>query len=169
VKRDEAVRINDLLLDAYAALDDARMAIAGLGKAERIELGDSLYEIVLDLQEKLLLPIYEQFPDLEPPESDDELPTISSELTWDEVRLPPSVTEHQLDEIIFSLLTPLWQKTAALVIRASERYEELGLPISYEVTAARLKLLSDSDRIEGIGDIRMWRHSEVRLKDESIN
>jgi hypothetical protein len=26
-------------------------------------------------------------------------------------------------------------------------------------------VLSDSDRIEGVGDIRMWRYSEVRLKD----
>jgi hypothetical protein len=46
-----------------------------------------------------------------------------------------------------------------------DRCKERGLPIEDKVIAARLKVLSDSDRIEGIGDIRSWRHSEVRLKD----
>jgi hypothetical protein len=39
------------------------------------------------------------------------------------------------------------------------------MPISDEEIAARLQVLADSDRIEGIGDLRKWRHSEVRLKD----
>ncbi|UPK35935.1 DUF3658 domain-containing protein [Bradyrhizobium sp. 186] len=169
MKREQAVRINDHLLDALAALDQARIAIAGLGKTERIELGDWLHDIVLDLEEEVLLPIYRQYPDLEPPRRDGELPTITSELTWDDVRLPSSVTEHQLDEIIFSLMEPYWRKTAMMVILVMNRCKELGLLISDEMIAARLKVLSDSDRIEGIGDIRMWRHSEVRLKDELIN
>jgi hypothetical protein len=46
MKREEAVRINHHLRDAFAALDRARMAIAGLGKAERIKLEDSFYGIV---------------------------------------------------------------------------------------------------------------------------
>ena len=37
--------------------------------------------------------------------------------------------------------------------------------LSDEEIAARLQVLADSDRIEGIGDLRKWRHSEVRLKD----
>ena len=89
MKLDQAVRINDHLLDAGAAMEKARMAIAGLGKVERIELGDWLDAMIGVLEDKLLQPIY----------------------------------------------------------------------------AARLKVLSDSDRIEGIGDIRSWLHSEVRLKD----
>jgi hypothetical protein len=45
MKREQAVRINDHLLDACRALDQARMGIAALGKAEsdsdRIEgIGD---------------------------------------------------------------------------------------------------------------------------------
>jgi hypothetical protein len=27
--------------------------------------------------------------------------------------------------------------------------------------------LSDTDRIEGVGDLRLWRWSEVRLKDDT--
>ncbi|TYO62241.1 hypothetical protein FXV83_34270 [Bradyrhizobium hipponense] len=169
MKLDQAVRINDHLLDACAALDQARMAIAGLGKAERIELGDWLDAIVGALEDKLFVPIYEQHPDLEPPEADWEPPTISSELTWDDVQLPPSVTEQQLDEIIFSLLTVRRQKTAAIAVLAELHSKNAGLPITDEVIAARLKILSDTDRIEGIGDLRMWRHSEVRLKDGPIN
>ncbi|MBR0880393.1 MULTISPECIES: hypothetical protein [Bradyrhizobium] len=46
-----------------------------------------------------------------------------------------------------------------------DRCKELGLATEGEVIAARLKVLSDSDRIEGIGNIQSWFHSEVRLKD----
>jgi hypothetical protein len=165
MKREQAVQINDHLLDACEALDQARMAIAGLGKAERIELGGWLDGIVGVLEDELLLPIYTQYPDLEPPTHDSESPTITSELTWDQVRLPAPLTEQQLDEVIFSLMTPHWKKTAMMVILVMQRCRELGLPASDEVIAARLKELFDSDRIEGIGDLRMWRHSEVRLKD----
>jgi hypothetical protein len=165
MRREQAVRINDHLLDALEALEKAEMAIADLAQQERLRFDDLLDEILLDLHEKLLVPIYEQHPDLEPPEADENPFRLGSDLVWDEVRLPPSVTEDQLDEIIFQLLKPRWQKTAMLVIRAIERCRELGLPIDDEVIAARLKLLSDSDRIEGIGDLRIWTHSEVRLKD----
>ncbi|HEX9212460.1 MAG TPA: hypothetical protein VF901_18315 [Bradyrhizobium sp.] len=169
MKREQAVRINDHLLDACEALDQARMAIAALGKAERIELGDWLDAIVGALEDKLLVPIYEQHPDLDPPVADGEPPTVTSELTWADVQLPPSVTEQQLDEIIFSLLTVRWQKTAAIAVLAEMQFKKTGLPIIDEVIAARLKMLSDSDRIESIGDLWMWRHSEVRLKDGPIN
>ncbi|MDF0584470.1 hypothetical protein [Bradyrhizobium yuanmingense] len=53
MKREQAVRINDHLLDAYRALDEARMGIAALGKAERIELGDWLEEVVTALEDEL--------------------------------------------------------------------------------------------------------------------
>ena len=165
MKREQAVQINDHLLNACAALDQARMAIADLGKAERVELGDWLHDIVLALEDEVLLPIYEQYPDLQPPKPDWEPPTIISELTWDDVRLPPSVTEERFDEIIFSVMKPTWRKTAMMVGLVMDRCKELELPITYEMIAARLKVLADTDQIEGIGDLRMWRHSEVRLKD----
>jgi hypothetical protein len=164
MKREQAVRIQDHIFDAYAALDDARLAIAGLGKEERLRLDDLLWEVIADVQQKLLAPIYDQYPDLEPPLLDEQIPSISSELSWDQVRLPPSVTESDLDGIIFSVLRPLWQKTAMVVILAIKRCKELEVPVGDEVIAARLQVLADSDRIEGIGDLRMWFHSEVQLK-----
>ena len=165
MNREQAVRIQEHLLDAHLALDDARMAIAGLGKEERLRFDGLLWEVVAALQQKLLAPIHDQFPDIEPPVIDEEIPTISSELRWDQVRLPPSVTESGIDGIIFSVLKPRWQKTAMVIILAMQRGKELDLPIGDEAIAARLQVLADSDRIEGIGDLRKWRHSEVRLKD----
>jgi hypothetical protein len=165
MNREQAERINDHLLDACAALERAGRAIAGLGKAERLAFDEWLDAVIGTLEDELLQPIYDQHPDLEPPAADWEEPTVISELVWADVRLPPSVTEQQLDAIIFSILEPRWQKTAAVAILADMECKRLGLPISGEVIAARLKVLSDTDRIEGIGDLRMWRHSDVRLKD----
>jgi hypothetical protein len=48
---------------------------------------------------------------------------------------------------------------------AVQRCKELDVPIGGEAIAARLQALADADRIEGIGDLRKWRHSEMRLKD----
>src|SRR5882724_1611783 len=161
MNREQAVRIQKHLLDAHIALDDARVAIAGLGKEERLRLDGSLHEVVAALQLDLLAPIHDQYPDLEPPLLDEEIPTVSSGLTWDQVGLPPSVTEADFDGIIFSLLEPQWQKTAMVVYRVAKRCQELALQIGGEEIAARLQVLSDTDRIEGIGDLRKWRHSEV--------
>jgi hypothetical protein len=165
MNREQAVRLQKHLLDAHLALDDAGMAIAGLGKEERLRFDGLLWEVVAALRQKLLAPIHEQFPDIEPPVIDEEIPAISSELRWDQVRLPPSVTESGVDEIIFSTLEPRWQKTAMVIGLAVQRCKELDVPIGGEAIAARLQALADADRIEGIGDLRKWRHSEMRLKD----
>ena len=95
------------------------MAIADLGKEERLALDELLRGVVGTLHLDLLAQVYDQYPDLEPPPREEEIPTISSSLTWDQVRLPPSVTETDLDGIIFSLLKPRWQKTAMVVIARS--------------------------------------------------
>ncbi len=81
------------------------------------------------------------------------------------MQLPPSVTEQQFDEIILSVMKPNWRKTVMMISLVLDRCKELGLPIEDRMIAARLKVLSDSDRIEGIGNLQSWFHSEVRLKD----
>jgi hypothetical protein len=57
-----------------------------------------------------------------------------------------------------------WRKMALVVAMAYGRCKELGLPISDEALAARIQVLVESDRLEAQGDLRRWRHSEVRLK-----
>ena len=37
------------------------------------------------------------------------------------------------------------------------------MAINYEMLGARIVALAEAGRIEGAGDLRMWRHSEVRL------
>lgn len=84
------------------------------------------------------------------------------------MKLPASVSEKDIDDIIFSELNRQWRKVARVVGQAFNRCEELGLPLPregrYEIFGARLQELAEKDRIEGAGDLRKWRHSEVRLK-----
>ena len=94
-----------------------------------------------------------------------EIPEINSELRWAEVRLPPSVSETDLDGMLFSLLTSWPRKMAVVLGDALGQCRERGWPISKEELAARIQKLVESDRLESRGDLRMWRFSEVRLKD----
>ncbi|WOH81968.1 DUF3658 domain-containing protein [Bradyrhizobium sp. BEA-2-5] len=169
MKREQAIRINDQLVIAHEAMRKARIAIAELGKKERLELDRPLYDLLLELEWQVMLPLYEQFRDLMKLELREELPAPSSELTWSDVRLPRDATEAALDDIIMSALTSQWQKVAKLIAVAMEGCEKLKLAIAPEMIGARLRFLSHADRIEGIGDLRRWGHSEVRLKDEPIS
>jgi hypothetical protein len=94
-----------------------------------------------------------------------EIPEINSELRWDEVQLPPSVSETHLDGIILSVMTPHWQKMAMALGALVGHCRERGWPISKEALAARIQALVESDRLESASDLRMWRFSEDRLKD----
>ena len=94
-----------------------------------------------------------------------EPPVISSTLRWEDVSLPASISAADLDQIIFSVMTSRLQKTAMVIVKALERCKELDLPINAEIVGARLGALDESGRIEGAGDLRKWRYSEVRLKD----
>ena len=66
-----------------------------------------------------------------------ELPPISSTLRWEEVSLLESISETDLDQIIFSVMTSRLQKTAMIVAKAAERCKEFDLPISAEILGAR--------------------------------
>jgi hypothetical protein len=162
--RDQAKEIQRHLLDADSAMDRARRAIAGLGKEDRVRFDDLLAEAVDALQADVLAAIYDQHPDLEPPAEEKEEPFINSELRWDEVRLPMSVSEADIDAIIFSVIQPHWRKVAMVLAMALGRCRELGLQVSDEALAARIQVLAETGRIEDVGDLRKWRHSEVRLK-----
>ena len=162
--RDQAAKIQSHLLDADSAMDRARRAIAGLGKADRLRFDDLLAEVHAALQADVLGAIYDLHPDLEPPAEIREIPVIKSELRWDQVRLPTSLSEAEVDAVIFSVMEPRWQKVAMVVAKALGRCRDLGLQISDEGLAARIQALAESGRIEDIGDLPKWRHSEVRLK-----
>jgi hypothetical protein len=52
---------------------------------------------------------------------------------------------------------------AKIVGEVCMRCEAQLNPIDAEIIAARIIALAEAGRIEGAGDLRMWRHSEVRL------
>jgi hypothetical protein len=155
--RNEAVAIVRQLEEASLSLNDAvRIAIE---HTQEPQLRRQIAELIVALNFHILPQIYEQHPDLRPPP---EKPRISSRLSWDKVRLPPEISEKDIDDALFPLLQRHWQKVAMVLGRASDHFEPLS--ISLEVVAARLRYLADNNRIEGAGDLRKWRHSEVRLK-----
>jgi hypothetical protein len=70
-----------------------------------------------------------------------------------------------LDAAILSKLRPHFLKVAKVISDVVRAFDEQGLSIDAETISARIRLLADIDRIEGVGDLRKWRFSEVRLKD----
>ncbi len=162
MNREQAEEILDYLLEAAYELDEARAAVTVLGDDDKDAA--SLRALIIKLNSELLQAIFDRFPDLLPSE---EFPGISSSLRWDQVRLPQSVSEAQIDQIILSVTVPRWQKMAMILWRAVKRGEELALGVTDEMFAARIQDLVEADRLEGQGDLRRWRHSEVRLKPQS--
>jgi hypothetical protein len=89
---------------------------------------------------------------------------ICSTLRWSDVSSPESVTAADLDALIFSELTERLLKVARIVAGVFETLEARSLYLSPEVIAARVRELAETGRIESVGNLTMWRHSEVRLK-----
>jgi uncharacterized protein DUF3658 len=156
----QAADIQKHLLEAAAAIGRASAAIFALGE-ERRAFARPLGEISVALHFELLRAVYDQYPELKPPEEE---PAISSTLCWDEVVLPSSVTEADVDAILFSVLKQRLQKVAMVVGLASKRSRELDLPTDPEAFSARLRALAEAGRIEAKGDLRKWGHSEVCLR-----
>jgi hypothetical protein len=161
MNRDEAAEILEYLLEAACELDEAKAAAAVL--EDRDKDAATLKEFIIKLNSELLQTIFDRFPDLIPFK---EFPEINSSLRWDQVQLPPSASESQVDQILLSVIVPQWHKMARIIWDAVKRSEELALGITDEMFAARVQVLVEADRLEGQGDLRKWRHSEVRLKAE---
>ena len=87
-----------------------------------------------------------------------------SGLRWEDVSLPASVSVADLDALIFQDLVQNWRKVARIVGNAQMACEARSLPISGQIIAARVRALVDAGTLEGVGNLRRWRFSEVRLK-----
>lgn len=159
MNREQAEGILDHLLAAAFELDEARAAAAVL--EDQDEDAASLKRLIVKFNSELLQTAHDRFPGLIP---FGEFPEISSSLGWDQVQLPAAVSVAEIDRIIFSVMKPLWQKMAMVVGRAYVRSEAIEMPVSDEMFAARIQALAAAGRIENQGDLRKWRHSEIRLK-----
>jgi hypothetical protein len=98
------------------------------------------------------------FEDEESPED-----RICSTLRWCDVSLPQSVATADLDALILAELAQRYRKVARIVYRVFETLEAHSDYVSPEVIAARVRELAETGRIESVGNLTMWRHSEVRL------
>jgi hypothetical protein len=161
VDEDQAAEIFDYLFQAARELDEARAAADQL--ADHDKDAAEISELAIKLNSELIEALFQRFPDLLP---FTEFPTINSSLRWGQVRLPPSASEAQVDQIIFSVVALDWRKMARIIWFAVKQSHELALGVTDEMFAARIQVLVDAGRLESQGDVRKWRHSEVRLKAE---
>jgi hypothetical protein len=159
--RTQAAEIQRHVLVAADAIERASQIIFDLDEEDRDVLAAPLGEIILELHFKLLHAVYIRYPDLRPPAPDRHM--INTDRRWEEIVLPESVSEADLDSIIFSVLTSRLQKTAMVIAKALKRCETLGLAVDAEVLGVRIQALAEAERLEGQGDLRKWRFSEVRL------
>jgi uncharacterized protein DUF3658 len=158
--RKQAAEIKRHLLNAGRALNRADFALYNLGKAEREPFADMMLDLYHTLHFKVLPTLYAEHPELEPPP---EPPTIVSTLRWENVSLPHPISAAYLDALIFAELRPTFLKMARIVGNVCFRCKEQMNPVDAEIIAARVIALAEAGRIEGAGDLRMWRHSEVKL------
>ena len=82
-------------------------------------------------------------------EEEPEEERICSTLRWDDVKLPPSVSEADLDALIFHELAQNWRKVARVVGRAKDACDDRSLPISVEAIAARVRAVPTQTRGRG--------------------
>ena len=162
--RKQAAEIKKHMLKAADAINRASDIIGALDGEDREVLDAPLLEIIGALHFKLLRAVYDRYPDLRPPDPGRSI--IDTVLRWEDIVLPGSVSETDLDSTIFSALTSRGQKTAMVLTRALERCKTLGLPVDLQVLGARIVALAEADRLECEGDPRKWRYSELRLKGE---
>src|SRR4051794_25398943 len=111
--RMQAANIAKHLHDAADAIDRASAVILSLEQQDRAALDGPLGDIVSALHFDLLWAVYDRHPDLRP--LSDQEPSIDSDLRWENVVLPKSVSEADLDQLIFSAFAPNWRKTARVV------------------------------------------------------
>ncbi len=159
--RTQAVEIKKHMRKAANAIDRASQIISALDADDREMLAAPLEKIVLALYFELLRAVYLRYPDLRPPPAGRSV--INTKRRWKDIVLPESVSEADLDSMIFSALSSRWQKTAMVISQTLKQCETLALPIDAEVVGVRIRALAEADRLEGEGDLRKWRFSEVRL------
>jgi Protein of unknown function len=150
------------MLDAAGAIDRAGEVIRSLDDEDRAMLNVPLRTIIGALHFELLDAVYLRFPDLRPPPAEEHV--LDTVLEWQDITLPESVSEIQLDQILFSVMNSQWRKTALVISRALERCQQLALPVGDELLSARIQALAEANRLDSKGDLRRWRFSEVRLK-----
>ena len=139
------------------------MIVLDCTKEERAHFAVPIGDVITALRFGMLGDIYDHFPELRANDKEEE-PHVSSFLKWADVTLPKSVTAAELDKIVFSVLKNNWLKTVRIINDTATACKDRLVPIDYEVIGARIQALADEGKIDAQGNLSMWRHSEVRLR-----
>ena len=158
----QATKIRRRLLAVGKALNKVDEALSELNEEDRKVFSHPMVHLDVVLHSEALQAIYSRYPELRPMPAD--FDEIDSDLQWEDVTLPPSVSEADLDATILSKLKPRSLKMTKVIGDVMNAFHEQGLSIGADMVSARIRLLADVNRIEGFGDLRIWRYSEVALK-----
>jgi len=74
------------------------------------------------------------------------------------------LSDLQIDEVILSVSQTSWRKVASVIIKVADTMGS-DLPegdAGYKLVAKRIEFLVRGGRLLAQGDIKKWRHSEVR-------
>jgi hypothetical protein len=156
-----AKEIHQHLLEASDALWEAERAGQELKTyRERKAFNELMAEAITPLHSRLMPALYAEHPQLRPAHAPSH---ISSLLRWEDVSLPGSITEADIDSAIFAALKPNSLKVARIITDVVKILKERELSTSFDIIGARILALAEAGRIEGYGDLQRWMHSEVSL------
>ena len=129
-----ASEIHEHLLDASDALRSAERAGQKLkGYDERKAFHELIASVITPLDFELMPSLYAEHPELKPPHGPS---FVSSVLRWEDVSLPTSITEAEIDAAIFAALRPRSMKVAKIIGDVLTGFEASKLPISDEIIGA---------------------------------
>jgi hypothetical protein len=81
------------------------------------------------------------------------------------------IPASELDELILSFCDNHWRKVARVAGKTLDALEARGIAIDGTIAEhfdARLATLIGGGQLEGAGNIRKWRYSEVRLPESDV-
>ncbi len=84
---------------------------------------------------------------------------------WSAEMLGVTMSNPRIEQAILSIARPTWQKVAMVILKAAE-IEGVDVPEGekgYELIASCIEALVQEGRLAAQGDLKRWRHSEVRL------
>jgi hypothetical protein len=73
------------------------------------------------------------------------------------------ITDQQIDDAILAHASVRTLKVAMIIARVSKALGPTYSEDFHERVGERIEWLCDQGRLEGYGDLKLWRHSEVRL------
>ncbi len=79
--------------------------------------------------------------------------------------LSVTMTIPRIEQAILSVAQPTWQKVAMVILKAAE-IKGVDVPQGekgYELIASCIEALVKEGRLVAQGNLKKWRHSEVRL------